>query len=133
MLVEEKHLFEDRVLKIAEARIVAAYLDGIILCQLKNSYLSGYDLLKIVNKKLNVTLSPGTMYSALYYLGRQGFICCTSNEKKRVYQLTDDGKKAVDVISDSRQLKDFLLRVNKEFFAENISKFILIKVCSHIV
>lgn len=93
MLAQEKQHFEDRVLKIAQDRIVAAYLDGIILCQLKNSCLGGYDLVKILNKKLKITLSPGTMYSTLYYLERQGFIECISNEKKRIYQLTDDGKK----------------------------------------
>ena len=133
MLVEEKHLFEDRVLKIAEACIVAAYLDGIILCQLKNSYLSGYDLLKIINEKLDIVVSPGTMYSTLYSLERQGYIECTSNSRKRIYTLTENGKKAIDVISNSRQLKDFLLAVNKEFFAEHTYKFILIKAASHLL
>ncbi len=130
MLAQEKQHFEDRVLKIAKNRIVTAYLDAIILCQLKNSYLGGYDLLKIINKRLDVIVGPSKMYSVLYGLERQGFIECASNEAKRVYRLTDDGKKALDVISNSRELKDFLLLVNKEFFAEHIYKFILIKAGS---
>ncbi|MGA2386680.1 MAG: PadR family transcriptional regulator [Candidatus Bathyarchaeia archaeon] len=132
-MAQEKQHFEDRVLKIAKNQIVTAYLDGIILCQLKNNQSSGYDLLKILSKKLNVLISPGTMYSTLYYLERQGFIECLSDERKRVYQLTEDGKNAIDVILNSKQLKDFLLLMNKEFFAQDTYKFILIKACSSIL
>jgi DNA-binding PadR family transcriptional regulator len=133
MLAVEKRGFEDRVVKLAQDKIVTAYLDGIVLCQLKHNQLSGYDLLKILSKKLSVHISPGTIYPALYYLERQGFIECISNEKRRVYRLTVDGRNAIDILSNSRQLKDFLLLMNKEFFAEDFYKFIFLKACSHIL
>lgn len=132
MLSQDRQRFEDRVVKIAKDKIVTAYLDGIILCQLKNNQLSGYGLLKIINERLKISLSAGTMYSTLFYLEREGFIEGTSDERKRVYQLTEDGKNAIDVLSNSKQIKDFLLLVNKEFFAEQTYKFVLVKAASRI-
>ncbi len=116
--VEDKN-FEDHVLKVAQDKIIAAYLDGIILCRLRNNQLSGYDLLAILQKRFNVLVSPGTIYSNLYSMERQGLIeCSLPNGKKRVYRLTEKGIATIHILSHSKKLKNLLTLVNKEICLE---------------
>jgi DNA-binding PadR family transcriptional regulator len=118
LLSVEDQNFEDHVLKIAQDRIIVAYLEGIILCRLRNNQLGGYDLLIILHKSLNLLVSPGTIYSNLYSMERQGLIECIPNGRKRVYRLTDKGKATIHIISHSKKLKNFLDLVNKEICSE---------------
>jgi DNA-binding PadR family transcriptional regulator len=117
LLSVEDQKFEDRVIKIAEDKIRAAYLDGIILCRLRNNQLSGYDLLTILHQSLNLIVSPGTIYSTLYSLERQGFIECIPNGRKKVYRLTDDGNAKLQIISHSKKIRNLIALINKEFFS----------------
>jgi DNA-binding PadR family transcriptional regulator len=116
----EKQNFEKHVITIAKDKIMAAYLEEIILCRLRKKQLSGYDLLLILHKGFNCYVSPGTIYSTLYSLERQKLIECTQSEKKRLYRLTDQGKATLQIIVHSQKLKHFLLLINQEFFYEQM-------------
>lgn len=115
--VEERN-FETFILKKTQDKIVGAYLEGVILHRLRDRQLSGYDLLKTLQNDYNLLVSPGTMYSTIYALEREGFIESTQNGRKRVYQLTDKGKTTIQIISQSKNLKNLLFMLAKEFFSE---------------
>ena len=109
--------FETLTLKRAYDKIIGAYLDGLILCRLKNKFLSGYDLLQIIYRDFNLHVSPGTMYATLYSLERQGFIECVPNGRKRVCRLTDKGKVTMQIMSKSKKLRYVLYSIGRELFS----------------
>ena len=114
----ENRDFEALVIKKSQDKLVGAYLEGLILHRLRDKQLSGYDLIKIAKKDFNLLISPGTMYSTIYALERQGLFECTQNGRKRVYHLTDKGKTTIQTISQSKQLRNLLFALAKEFFSE---------------
>jgi len=85
-------------LKEIRRDIVKSFLEMFILTKLKNNTpLSGYDFVEIIHQQFGFWLSPGTVYSTLYSLERKGLIkspCVSQFEsRKRVYTLTEEGKK----------------------------------------
>jgi len=69
-------------------------MDIIILKHLKNNYpMSGYDIIKYLHKKFHMLPSSGTVYSLLYSLERKNLIKGNMNQRKRLYELTDQGEK----------------------------------------
>jgi len=54
-------------------------------------------------------VNSGTVYSLLYSLERNGLIEGTWNERKRVYKLTDKGRKTIDtVLNANDKIKNFI-------------------------
>ena len=82
--VEDKN-FEDHVLKVAQDKIIAAYLDGIILCRLRNNQLSGYDLLAILQKRFNVLVSPGQYTRTFIPWSDKGLLNVVYRMEKKEY------------------------------------------------
>jgi DNA-binding PadR family transcriptional regulator len=76
-------------------RIVKNFLDVLILMELLDNPLSGYDVISFIHKHFNVLLSSGTVYSCLYFLEREGLIRSEWIRRKRVYKLTEKGKQTV--------------------------------------
>jgi DNA-binding PadR family transcriptional regulator len=90
--------------KDIEIRLVKNFLDVLILVEMKKrTFLTGYDVIDVVNKKFGDMLSPGTVYSTIYSIERKGFIKGDSNGRKTVYELTEAGKEATTTILDARQ------------------------------
>jgi len=68
-------------------------MDLLILSHLKdNSPMSGYDAIKYLHKKFHILPSSGKVYSLLYALERQRLIRGIENNRKRVYELTQQGE-----------------------------------------
>ncbi len=93
---------EDKVFKDIQARIVKSFLDVMVLMELRNKPLGGYNVIAFIYKKLNILLSSGTVYSQLYYLERNGLIKAHPNQRKREYTLTEKGKETVRAILNIR-------------------------------
>lgn len=74
---------EGKVLKKMHERIIKNFMDIIILAELKNGPLSGYDVISFIHNKFHLLVSSGTVYSLLYSLERNGLIEGTWNERKR--------------------------------------------------
>ena len=90
-------------------KVLKALLETVIMINLKHEPLCGYDLLLTFNDKLGVSLSPGTVYAALSNMERDGLISSELHTRKRVYELTDEGKKALDaVLDDVEDLHEFI-------------------------
>ena len=56
----------------------------------------GYDMMKILNDIKKTKITQGTLYPALAMLEERGYITREGHERKRVYNRTADGKKAMN-------------------------------------
>ncbi len=105
---------EGRVLKKMHERIIKNFMDIIILAELKNGSMSGYDVISFIHNKFHLLVSSGTVYSLLYSLERNGLIEGVWNERKRVYKLTDKGQKTIETILNANdKIKSFITSLLK--------------------
>lgn len=86
------------VLKNMHRRIIKNFLDVLVLAELRNGPLSGYDVMTFINSKFRLLVSSGTVYSLLYSLERDGLIIGTWYKRKRMYKLTEKGKENIKAI-----------------------------------
>ena len=70
-------------------------MDMLVLAELQEKPLSGYDIITLIHKKFNVLVSSGTVYSLLYSLERKGLVNAEMEQRKRIYTLTDKGEKTL--------------------------------------
>ena len=98
--------------KIAEKlrrKVIKNFMDILILTEIKNNPLSGYDVIGLVHKRYDIVVSAGTIYSLLYSLEREGVIKGVQNQRKRVYELTEKGERDIEVITKANgQIQSFL-------------------------
>jgi DNA-binding PadR family transcriptional regulator len=109
-LLENKKAI-DNVLKNLKERIIKDFLDVIVLTELHNGALSGYDIISVVFRRYHYLISAGTVYSLLYKLERDGLIECLMNEKKKIYSLTSRGRFTIDII-----MREPFMRFSAEAF-----------------
>lgn len=83
------------------------FLSFFILHELDDKPASGDELARIIGRRKNVVLTPGTIYPALKRLRRQKLVLYRRKGRKKIYFLTDLGK---------RELKA-LYSVFNEFFS----------------
>ena len=84
---------EGKILRKMHERIIKNFMDIIIMTELRNRSISGYDCISYIHNKFNLLVSSGTVYSLLYSLERNGLIEGVWEERKRVYKLTSKGEK----------------------------------------
>jgi len=105
-----------QIIKDVHERIVKNFMDILIMTKLKNSPMSGYDVISFIHKKFRILVSSGTVYSLLYSLERNGFIEGKFNNRKRVYALTEKGEETIQAIQEaSEQIRTFVSNVFKRF------------------
>jgi len=105
------------VLKNMHRRIIKNFLDVLVLAELRNGPLSGYDVIAFIHNKFRLLVSSGTVYSLLYSLERDGLIDGSWNQRKRVYKLTEKGEATIKAILNANDkiqyLMSSLLKVQK--------------------
>ena len=105
---------EGRILKKMHERIIKNFMDIIIMTELRNGPLSGYDVISYIHNKFNLLVSSGTVYSLLYSLERNGLVEGVWEERKRVYKLTEKGEKTIDtLLTASDKIKGFMANILK--------------------
>jgi len=105
---------EAAVLKKMYRRLIKSFLDMLVLAELRNGPMSGYDVIAFIHRKFRLLVSSGTVYSLLYSLERDGLIEGSWNQRKRVYMLTDQGEETIQTILDSNEkIKGFLMNLLK--------------------
>jgi len=105
---------EASVLKKMYRRLIKSFLDVLILAELRNGPMSGYDVIAFIHRKFRLLVSSGTVYSLLYSLERDGLIEGSWNQRKRVYMLTDRGEETIKAIVDANdKIKGFLVNLLK--------------------
>jgi len=66
---------EHDILRKMNERTIKNFMDILILAQLREGLpMSGYDFIAFIHKKFRILMSPGTVYSVLYSLERDGLI-----------------------------------------------------------
>jgi DNA-binding PadR family transcriptional regulator len=100
---------EPRIVKRINEKIIKNFMDTIILAELRNGPISGYDAITFIHNKYGFLSSSGTIYSMLYSLERSGLIQGINQERKRVYQLTEKGAKTLEIILRSQDKIKFLI------------------------
>jgi DNA-binding PadR family transcriptional regulator len=97
---------ESEILRKMHRRIVRNFLDVLILLELSEGPLSGYDVISLVHKRFGVLVSSGSVYSCLYYLERVGLVKGEWVQRRRVYKLTEKGNRTVKTLL---KMKDKIL------------------------
>jgi len=96
-------VFEAEILGELYRRVVKAFMDIVVLAELRRGPMSGYDVIERVHNKFRILVSSGTVYSLLYSLERDGLIRGMSSRRKRVYTLTDKGKETIKIILNANE------------------------------
>jgi DNA-binding PadR family transcriptional regulator len=94
-----KKLESKSALKLAPKHVeLRGFLSFFILHELDNNSSSGDELARIIGRRKNIVLTPGTIYPALKRLRRQKLILYRRNGRKKVYFLTDQGKRELKAL-----------------------------------
>jgi len=98
-------------------KLVKDSLRVLILSLLSKRELSGYDIIREIDRRFRVMLSPGTVYPLLYSLQEGGLIEVKKsvNAKRKNYGPTEKGKKLIeneilDFLTAKKYLSDFIIR-----------------------
>jgi DNA-binding PadR family transcriptional regulator len=103
---------EGKILKKMHERIIKNFMDIIIMTELRNSSLSGYDVISYIHNKFNLLVSSGTVYSLLYSFERNGLVEGVWEERKRVYKLTQKGEKTIStLLGAGDKIKGFMANI----------------------
>jgi len=98
-----------KIVEKLHKKVIKSFMDIIILSELKNSPMSGYDVISHVHKKYGILMSSGTVYSLVYSMERNGLIKARWNQRKRVYILTEKGEQNINVITKAnKEIQSFL-------------------------
>ena len=81
----------------------------LVLGELQEKPLSGYDIIGLIHKRFNVLVSSGTVYSLLYSLERKGLVAADLENRKRVYTLTEKGEQTLETVGRANgKINDFV-------------------------
>ena len=105
---------EARIIKKMHERVIKTFMDTIIMNELQNGPISGYDAISYIHNKFGFLVSSGTVYSLLYSLERNNLVEGAWIERKRVYKLTEKGAKTIQAILNSNdKLRGFMTSLLK--------------------
>src|SRR3972149_5587853 len=103
MVVLNGDRLEAKILKKIHERMIKSFMDIIIMSEIRNAPLSGYDVISYINTKFSILVSSGTVYALLYSLERNGLVEGVWVEKKRTYKLTEKGEKTIATILNAHE------------------------------
>ena len=107
-----KEKTEARMIKKMHERVIKSFMDTIIMAELQNGAISGYDVITYIHTKFGFLVSSGTVYSLLYSLERSGLVEGVWIERKRVYKLTEKGARTIEAILNSQdKIRSFMATI----------------------
>ena len=107
-----KEKTEARIIKKMHERVIKSFMDTIIMSELQNGAISGYDVITYIHTKFGFLVSSGTVYSLLYSLERNGLVEGVWIERKRVYKLTEKGARTIEAILNSQdKIRSFMATI----------------------
>ena len=105
---------EARILKKMHERVIKNFMDTIIMSELQNGPISGYDVISYIHTRFGFLVSSGTVYSLLYSLERNGLVEGFWIERKRVYRLTEKGAQTIEtILSAQDKIRSFMSTILK--------------------
>lgn len=96
--------FVKDVVREVERRILSYFMDLLVLSVLHchGGQVSGYDVIKYLQLRYRFLPSPGSVYSRLYEMERNGLLRGRQNGRKRVYNLTQYGAETAETILNGK-------------------------------
>ena len=95
-MVELLSAEKGRCLLKLRRRLVKNFMDLLILMELRERTMSGYDVMTLIYRRFGILMGSGSVYSLLYRMEREGLIAGTWQERRRVYMLTPKGAQAAE-------------------------------------
>jgi DNA-binding PadR family transcriptional regulator len=92
-----------KIVENLRRRTIKTFMDVLILAELQQKSLSGYDIISLIHKRFNVLVSSGTVYSLLYSLERKCLIAADVDQRKRVYTLTEKGEHTLETVNKANE------------------------------
>ena len=93
-------------------RFLKEFMDVLIMVRIREGEIGGYDIINYFHHKFDLLVSPGTVYSVLYSMEREGLIKARTIDRKRTYALTPKGEMTIRAISESGEvLEGFFTRL----------------------
>jgi DNA-binding PadR family transcriptional regulator len=80
---------------------IKSVMDLIILAELRNGSMSGYDVIGFIHNRFGLLVSSGTIYSHIYALEREQLVEGTMDSKKRVYDITEKGEQILEQLNQT--------------------------------
>jgi DNA-binding PadR family transcriptional regulator len=97
---------ETEVVNTTYERFLKEFMDILIMVRMREGETSGYDIITYFHRKFDFLVSPGTVYSVLYSMERNGLIKARGVNRKRIYTLTSKGEAVIKAISESSAVLD---------------------------
>jgi DNA-binding PadR family transcriptional regulator len=98
---------EPEVVKIVSREtleeIVKANLKTVVLSILRGRPMCGYHIIKSIHQQYHTLISQGTVYPLLYTLAEQGILEAKTQNRLKVYSLTEKGREMAE-----EKIRDFL-------------------------
>lgn len=95
---------ENKIVRNVRREMVKHFLDIIVLNNIESKgFLSGYDVMETVQSEFNLLLSPGSVYSLLYSLERDGLLLREFLGGKQVFKLTEKGEEHIRTVVQSKE------------------------------
>jgi DNA-binding PadR family transcriptional regulator len=102
--LESKSVSKSETLENIKKSIIKSFLDTLILVKLKNNGdFNGYQIVRFIQRKYDLMISPSTVYSVLYLLERRDLIKAKSINNVRVYSLTEKGIAMTEIILNHQE------------------------------
>ncbi len=95
-------------------KLVANFLDLMIIGHFKQEEFSGYDVIEFTHKQLGVLLSPGTVYYTLYAMEREKLLVSSNVGKKRVFRATEEGLHRTRLLMDPSEVGAFFADIMRK-------------------
>ena len=116
---------EARIIKKMHERVIKNFMDTIIMSELQNGPISGYDVISYIHTRFGFLVSSGTVYSLLYSLERNGLVDGVWIERKRVYRLTEKGAQTIEtILSAQDKIRSFMSTILKPQITNKCISFI---------
>lgn len=82
-------------------RLLRSFMDLLILSELRERPMSGYDIISLIYRRFHILPGSGSVYSLLYSMERKALIKGTWEERRRIYRLTLKGEETVEAALNS--------------------------------
>lgn len=82
-------------------KTVKSFMDILILAELENGPMCGYDVITLIADKYGVVVNTGPVYSLLHSLERDKLIKARIYKTKRICTLTKKGEKTLKTIRNA--------------------------------
>src|SRR3989338_2914213 len=108
MVEENNHAF----LMALKKKFLLGVIDVLIIAWLKEKPLSGQEIMARITAEYGISLSAGTLYPILFSLQEKGLIVHLLDEKRKLYQLTSQGKSIGEKLAPRYKLIERDLKEN---------------------